>query len=107
MLSGTLERTIGGYTSQLSALSFESLHGELRQLGTALTDRNALAAEQTNSASTDFSTGLDSSRTLSEMLQVNRNMLNQMISSTQKLEQMIRTMEQGNTISRNTAYARA
>ena len=55
----------------------------------------------------DMTTSLDSSKTLSEMLQVNKNMLKQMMASSQKTDDMLRAMENANLISRNSAYSRA
>lgn len=55
----------------------------------------------------DMTASLDSSRTLTEMLQVNKNMLKQMLSSSQKTDDMLRAMENANLISRNTQYSRA
>lgn len=55
----------------------------------------------------NFAASLDNSRSLPELVNISRNMLGQMTASTQKLEQMIRAMEQGNNINRNAAYARA
>ena len=54
-----------------------------------------------------MSVNLDDSKTLSEMLQVNKNMLTQMLASSQKTDQMLRAMENANLISRTTAYVRA
>lgn len=65
------------------------------------------AADNNNPTAQSFAASLDSSRSLPELVNISRNMLNQMVASTQKLEQMIRAMEQGNSISRNAAYARA
>jgi hypothetical protein len=53
------------------------------------------------------SVNLDDSKTLSDMLQVNKNMLNQLISTSQKTDQMLRAMDSANLISRTTAYSRA
>lgn len=55
----------------------------------------------------DFSSGIDNSRTFNDLLQVNRNMLNAMITSMQKTDQLVRAMENSNIIARNTAYLRA
>jgi len=54
-----------------------------------------------------MSVNLDDSKTLSEMLQVNKNMLNQMVTNSQKTDQMLRAMDSANLISRTTAYSRA
>jgi len=62
--------------------------------------------ESISSLST-MSVNLDDSKTLSEMLQVNKNMLNQMVTNSQKTDQMLRAMESANLISRTTAYSRA
>ena len=62
--------------------------------------------ESISSLST-MSVNLDDSKTLSEMLQVNKNMLNQMVTNSQKTDQMLRAMENANLISRTTAYSRA
>lgn len=53
------------------------------------------------------SVNLDDSKTLSDMLQVNKNMLNQLITTSQKTDQMLRAMDSANLISRTTAYSRA
>ena len=94
-------------TTAFEDLSYSNLIQDLKQFTTAPQLDNNTNQEVQGLTIPDFSTSLDSSRTLSEMLQVNKNMLSQMTTSTQKLEQMIRAMEQGNTISRNAAYARA
>ena len=47
------------------------------------------------------------SKSIPELVQVNKNMLSQLFASTQKLDQMIRALEESNNISRNMAYARA
>ena len=57
--------------------------------------------------SEDLSSGIDNSRTFNDLLQVNRNMLNAMITSMQKTDQLVRAMENSNIIARNTAYLRA
>jgi len=61
-------------------------------------------AEQTTQS---FATSLDNTKSLPELVNISRNMLGQMITSTQRLEQMIRAIEESNSISRNTGYARA
>lgn len=61
----------------------------------------------TNEVGTNMTASLDNSRTLGEMLQVNKNMLTQMVSNVQKTDQIIRAMENANLISRTTAYTRA
>ena len=64
-------------------------------------------ANTTNEVGTNMTASLDNSRTLGEMLQVNKNMLTQMVSNVQKTDQIIRAMENANLISRTTAYTRA
>lgn len=64
-------------------------------------------ADTNTEVSTNMTASLDNSRTLGEMLQVNKNMLTQMVSNVQKTDQIIRAMENANLISRTTAYTRA
>ena len=83
------------------------------------TDNNAgtsgisLAAIQDNFATNqsltaqNLASSFDNTRTLPELVQVNKSMLAQLSASTQKLDQMVRALEESNTISRNSAYARA
>jgi hypothetical protein len=83
------------------------------------TDNNAgtsgisLAAIQDNFANSqpltaqNLASSFDNTRTLPELVQVNKSMLAQLSASTQKLDQMVRALEESNTISRNSAYARA
>ena len=55
----------------------------------------------------DISASLDGSRTLGELLQVNKSMLQYFITSMQKTEEMLRVMDEANYIARNIQYARA
>jgi hypothetical protein len=64
-------------------------------------------AETVSPTVQSFAASLDNSRSLPELVNISRNMLGQMTASTQKLEQMIRAIEQSNSINRNAAYARA
>lgn len=76
-------------------------------LNSAIAIQETAAADTTQQTTQSFAASLDSSRSLPELVNISRNMLSQMTISTQRLDQMIRTMEQSNNISRNTAYARA
>ena len=99
---------MGKYTNKaFEGLSFESLSSELTQLAATMQAANSIDEEPQSITVQDFGTSLDNSRTLSEMLQVNKNMLSQMITNVQKTDQIIRAMENANIISRNTAYVRA
>lgn len=51
--------------------------------------------------------GLDNTKTLPELVQINRNLLQQNFSLNEKIERLIRVTEESNNISRNSAYARA
>jgi hypothetical protein len=47
------------------------------------------------------------SKSMPELVQINRNLLQQNYSLNEKIERLIRATEESNTISRNSAYARA
>lgn len=93
-----------------------------------LPDGNKIPVEITNnrSASDDFgnqntnnetlmslanaitsSSMIDNSRSMPELVQINRNLLQQNFSLNEKIERLIRVTEESNNISRNSAYARA
>ena len=55
----------------------------------------------------DISASLDGSKTLGELLQVNKSMLQYFITSMQKTEEMLRVMDESNYIARSGQYARA
>ena len=107
-LANEIDINMGKYTNKaFEGLSFESLSSELTQLAATMQAANNIDEEPQSITVQDFGTSLDNSRTLSEMLQVNKNMLSQMITNVQKTDQIIRAMENANIISRNTAYVRA
>ena len=107
-LANEIDINMGKYTNKaFEGLSFESLSSELTQLAATMQSANNIDEETQSITVQDFGTSLDNSRTLSEMLQVNKNMLSQMITNVQKTDQIIRAMENANIISRNTAYVRA
>ena len=107
-LANEIDINMGKYTNKaFEGLSFESLSSELTQLAATMQAANSIDEEPQSITVQDFGTSLDNSRTLSEMLQVNKNMLSQMITNVQKTDQIIRAMENANIISRNTAYVRA
>lgn len=81
--------------------------GMSRLLNSAIAIQETGADTAAQETTQNFAASLDNSRSLPELVTISRSMLGQMTASTQKLEQMIRAMEQGNMISRNTAYARA
>jgi len=97
------------YTNEAFAnLSFERLSNGLDQLSDLMQTNNTLKEEQVEPLRIeDFSNSLDSSRTLTEMLQVNKNMLSQLVSNVQKTDFLIRAMNESNAISRSSAMARA
>jgi hypothetical protein len=49
----------------------------------------------------------DSSKSMPELVQINKNLLQQNFSLNEKIDRLIRVTEESNNISRNSAYARA
>lgn len=111
---------VSGYTAELHGteavvplpdgrtipVSFTS-DGLTNMITDALSPSPLPTAETVSPTVQSFAASLDNSRSLPELVNISRNMLGQMTASTQKLEQMIRAMEQSNSINRNAAYARA
>ena len=87
-------------------LNIDGIKNSIIDALSSVTTSPTIDTEKTSNVQT-FAESLDNSRSLPELVNISRNMLGQMTASTQKLEQMIRAMEQNNTISRNAAYARA
>jgi len=111
---------VSGYTAELHGteavvplpdgrtipVSFTS-DGLTNMITDALAPALLPTAETVSPTVQSFAASLDNSRSLPELVNISRNMLGQMTASTQKLEQMIRAIEQSNSINRNAAYARA
>jgi hypothetical protein len=73
----------------------------------ALQTQSLAAAESVEQSVSSFSASLDNSRSLPELVNISKNMLSQMTLTAQRIELMIKAMDQANNINRNAAYVRA
>lgn len=63
--------------------------------------------ELASTFSLDSSKIIDGSRTMPELLQINKNLLQQYFALNEKFERMVKAMEDGNNINRSSAFSRA
>ena len=73
----------------------------------ALQTQSIAAAESVEQSVSSFSASLDNSRSLPELVNISRNMLSQMTLTAQRIESMVKAMDQANNITRTAAYVRA
>lgn len=97
---------VSGSMTSLNPTLF-STEGISAMLSDALSAVTSVTEDTSNSVTQKFAESIDNSRSLPELVNISRNMLSQMTTTAQKMESLVRTMEQGNVINRNAAYARA
>jgi hypothetical protein len=86
-------------------IPLNQLSNELSSLTNVANDTSAPVESNIDSLVSGLSSANANNNT--EMVNLTKNMLQQMVASTQKLDELLKSMDNSNLISRNTAYMRA